>query len=205
MAQCFLVTGKPRSGTSMVANMLYAMGVFMGGDLGPGPCHWNANGFFEDGEFDSVYSDAMPALNMADFIPLRPAITEEIAARHRGLIQQRRGSGVDWGVKSNRLCYFLPDFGAAKLIWCKRTLAASAQSWAARTGISFTDSLAMMERCEAAIGEALRDFGGDVLKVDYDNAIESPDVAKSVADFVGRPEKSALAVAVVSSDLRRFF
>ncbi len=190
----------------MVANMLHAMGVFMGSDLGAGPHpDWNAKGFFEDGEFCDLYSRAMPAPTMSEFIPSRISIPGKVANRHKDLVRQRQEMGVDWGVKSNRLCYFLADFGGAKLIWCKRRLSASAKSWNARTGISVAESLAMMERCNEAIETALEGFAGDVLTVEYDDVINDADrLAEIVAGFVGRSEKASLASFVVSTDLRRF-
>jgi hypothetical protein len=216
MPTCYLVIGTPRSGTSCVAGILHHLGVHMGDDLGGVDRDWNAKGFYEDGEFGSLYTDLIyprdrgpgSLENHAPPFP-GPALVGELRGRQRTLISNRVARRADWGVKSARLCYVLKEFiedchDPVKVVRCVRPLEVAAASWQARAGVSLQTARTTMANASEAIDLALKGCGVEPMVVFFERLLsESAQVVKELATLTGHPVTTA-ALVFPDPSLKRF-
>jgi hypothetical protein len=185
MARCFLVLGTPRSGTSLVAGVLSALGV----DMGPSPPgnEWNPAGFFQDVEFWALLHRAGNGFK-----------------RHAelALLIAKRSRGFDWGVKNPDLAYVFADFVAActdeiRIVRTTRPHARSVASWQART--HEPQPIDAYAEAIARINPA----AFPTIAVDFDALIDNPpEQVTRLAEFCERavtPE----AIAFPQASLRR--
>lgn len=207
MAKCFLVMGVPRSGTSAVAGVLHALGVCMGwktqeGYDWPDPNEWNPKGFYQDAPLENA-QDAM----LGDGFPL-PGTAPDPAmlGRFRELVRARC-RGHDWGAKTSRMQWCLPEFLGActddvHLVITRRMPEQSAASWAARAKVPMTEAEEIVRRCTAQLERALAEVTLPRLTVEFDALLDG-DALKLLADFAGRP-LTREARSFVDPSLRRF-
>lgn len=105
----YVVLGMARSGTSVMARGLQALGVELGHSLLPPSQKWNAKGFFEDSEIVyQVNSRATKLLDCADGIVFageqaqRGVILDEVRSHAKELLKKRFQSTYHWAFKDPR-------------------------------------------------------------------------------------------------------
>jgi hypothetical protein len=204
---CYLVLGTPRSGTSMVAGILHHLGIPMGPRLLAADA-WNPAGYYQDAEFEGLVvrgcRGGWPGWDEARADPWHAGV----AAAVRGLAARRGEAAPVWGVKSNRLAFWLDSLASAadvRVLTTSRPRAASVRSWAERSGDQPGVAAGVIDRMAAAIAAALAASGlAPVLTVPYDAAVADPaGWVGRVAAAAGR-EPAPAAVAWVDAALRRF-
>lgn len=207
MSTCILVLGTPRSGTSCVAGILHHLGVPMGKHLLP-PDDLNPGGYFQDREFDALItkhlSDNWPVWDTAKRDPDDPTATKitELAAA-------RSEEYPLWGVKSNRMIFFLEAFlkGAGRdvrIINTQRPQAAAIASWRARVD-PIDETGTVIKRIAVGIPAALA--ACDVapsLVVDFDSMIDSPAATVERIAAVAGLDATTSAVSWINKEWRRF-
>jgi hypothetical protein len=190
MPTCFLVLGTPRSGTSLVAGILYHLGIHMGDDLS-GESEWNPKGFFEDADFHNF------ALKLYGFPYSNPRrLTVAECDTLAGMIARRAGK-VDWGVKEPTLAFYLLDFlelcrDTVKLIVVEREAAKSIASWQDRSGQSLIESTAVIETFDVQVKSNVLLANRSTLTVQFDDLIDKSEATVSaIAQYVGKPVTDA--------------
>lgn len=125
-----IVIGMHRSGTSMIAGILYHLGVFMGENLMVGDMPQQPHGYYEDREIISLNERLLTACKGSwDYPP--PSISlpddHELIEEMERLIESRErvGKGKFWGWKDPRTVLTLPLYlprltGDVKIICMKR-------------------------------------------------------------------------------------
>ncbi len=205
MSTCYLVMGTPRSGTSAVAGILHHLGIPMGERIEdplvpnrwdfPEADEWNPKGYFQDAGFMNL-EDA----EFGNGEPLRNNLSAAFLERLEVLVTSRSRLG-DWGLKSNRVPFYLPAFrkacgSAVKIITTRRAVERSIASWSARQGGEYGEALIR------AAAVKLKSIEAD-LTLEYDELIDTTtETVRRLAEFVGRtvtPE----ALAHVTPELRR--
>lgn len=211
MPTCYLVLGTPRSGTSLVAGLLFHLGIKMGmhnpdaadNELGGWdfmpPSEWNPKGFFQDSGFvnfaGKVYGwrDAPVARELMD------GERKELTA----LIQSRAEFGVVWGVKDPHISLYLKEFVAAcphpvKVITTRRERAKSVDSWKARANCGDEEAAKRID----TIANALQGIAPDLV-IYYDHLLNAPAVTvENLASFLDR-EVTQAAIDFVDPSMRR--
>jgi hypothetical protein len=108
-----LVAGVGRSGTSVVAGILWRLGIYMGSLFKPSDRE-NVTGYFEDAEFNDLYN-AFGAGEISQ---------ESFVLRFEGLLCQRRALYRPWGVKNPKIAdtvdLWLHYYPNARILWCTR-------------------------------------------------------------------------------------
>lgn len=209
MQTCYLVLGTPRSGTSAVAGILHRLGILMGEEVEPGrfdwpdPNEWNPAGFYQDVPLENLqnqwFGEGFPVL------PGPPTVAQRdlLAA----LIKKRCARGVDWGSKTSRMPWMLPEFLAlcpcpVRAILTRRPLERAAASWAVRAEVSLEEAAALIGRAAAQL-ERVR-HRVDALPVEFDALHDRPQATvETIAAFVGR-EMPPSIVAFLDNSLRRY-
>lgn len=194
-----IILGGHRCGTSAVAGVCHALGVFMGYKL-IGKNRDNKKGHFEDLEF--VHLNKMVVGDwrrpMADFEPHRRA--------YKKLIDRREKHYKHWGFKDPRLCFILPHIlplfkTRPKIIHIKRSVGASARSMFKRgehrnakapIKVKLSQAVKISRAYRDAAEIALKIYDGPVLRVEYDILINKRKrQVELIADFVGLPMTAA--------------
>lgn len=194
MANCFLVLGTPRSGTSLVAGILHHLGVRMGEEIEPGRWDWadaddwNAKGFFQDAAFVNfgfaVYGWPPPWTVKV--------LSQEQRDGLQALIAKRSAVGGDWGVKEPTIAYYLPEFVAlcpdpVKLILPQRARAASILSWRNRTGDNAPKAAAVIDGVAAQVTAAVTASLLPSHSVQFNDLLDNRiATVAAIASFVGK-------------------
>ena len=104
-----IIAGHHRSGTSLLAQLLAAAGLFLGDELMPGAAS-NPHGHFEDMEVvrlhDRLLADNGRTWQVVD--DLLPVVNDDIWQAMHDLVDRRRQHHELWGFKDPRVCLFLP-------------------------------------------------------------------------------------------------
>lgn len=215
MPNCFLVLGGPRAGTSLVAGILHALGVAMHQGDDSGANEWNPKGFYEDGEFGSILSALVywqPGVEniLANYMPYpAPPFLPDTRERLKELIGKRCALGMDWGVKSARLCYVLPTFielcpCPVKIIRAVRDEAEAIASWAARAEHDQETATKIVQNARRATDEAIHAAGVTEHIVAFARLLDDTrEVVGSLARLCGKDVNDA-ALALVTPELKRF-
>lgn len=204
---CILVLGTPRSGTSCIAGIVHHLGVPMGTRLMEAD-EWNPAGYFQDEDFEDILHEALGGWVFPDWATSTPNLNGKYARRIKQLAETRAASGEIWGVKSNRLIFFLSALkaGAENLLVIRtsRPLQHSIASWLERAGDAPTVKVPI--ECMAhAIENGLKQCGiVPALTVEFDTLIDQPQATvQQIATAIGFPLTQA-AVDFVDPKLRRF-
>lgn len=197
-----LVAGHHRSGTSLLAQLLAAAGLFMGDRL-MGATEANPHGHVEDLDVVEIHDQILADNGWTwqvdeDFIPVVNADLEE---RLSTLLACRRDRGGAWGVKDPRICLFLPLWKHlapdARILITFRSPAACVESMerrAARDLIEGRGDRAQNWRFwnepdhgarlwlvhNRALVRAARAYGDDVLVVDFEQLANDIDVVAKI-------------------------
>lgn len=195
---CVLVCGVPRSGTSLIAATLAALGVSMGQQVRIAD-EWTKHGFHEDCEIAGLQL-AMIHRPTYTLKPSRP----ELQGPHDTLIAERDKQNL-WGLKTYSLILHAEHVGslvkAPLLINTRRTLASSIASATAR-GLQQPE--ASCTHAAAALDGLVSRWTGPRLEITWkaltgDNA----GTVKHIAEFIGQPVNDA-AVALYDPAWDRF-
>jgi hypothetical protein len=162
---------------------------------------WNARGFFQDTALEQL-QDAM--FGPLHFPPRERKLTTGERVALGILLRGRRGR---WGSKSSR-AYALPmairkAMPSAKFLITDRPMEESAASWAARSGASSSDSLAIMRTVKEALAEIVERYH-DSLVVQFHRLLSQPAAGvQEIAEWAGVRHTDA-AIRFVDPTLRRF-
>lgn len=194
-----VVLGMHRSGTSMVASVIEALGVNMGDDLLP-PGHGNPLGFYEDVEFMRLNDKILRTAggNWAE-PPARYMIIDagdKYQAEIDDLIAKREHRGVMWGWKDPRTALtadlFLPKLLDPMLVFVRRNRRDIIRSLIARKDPYFFDEkLAglIADEYEDRINR-LRRLGMRMLDVSYELTVLHPEEStRRISRFLGLDPK----------------
>jgi hypothetical protein len=204
---CFLVMGQPRSGTSAVAGILHHLGIPMGERIVdprepdrwdfPEADEWNPRGYFQDAAFmnleDAEFGRWAPPDNWIPSARFVDALGNSV--------ELRQSRGGDWGLKSNRLQFYLTEFrrvcaDTVKIIVTRREMERSLASWVARGGGSHGEAFIRMASAK------LFSVSAD-LCLHYDHLFDrTEETVSRIAAFVGRDVTQA-AMAHIVPNLRR--
>jgi hypothetical protein len=104
-----IVAGFHRSGTSSVAQLLHAAGLFVGDDL-VGRLPYNPYGHYEDRQVLRIHDQILRenGLNWQTTEELIPAVSPSQWRAMESLVARRRREHRLWGFKDPRVCLFLP-------------------------------------------------------------------------------------------------
>jgi hypothetical protein len=218
-----LVLGMHRSGTSMVTEIIEALGVYLGpADELIGPSTFNERGHFEllrAVEFDNDL--LREAGGTWDAPPARDRL-DALAATHRPPIDEWFGGHAAWAFKDPRLCLTLPVWMAAlspesvRVVHVIRDPYATARSLVARNAamelpsshhgrgeMTMVDGLGLWAEYNQRACAYTETFGLPRLTLWYDQVLDDPrrQVAR-LADFLEyRCDDLASKVACVRAEL----
>ncbi|MCP5190697.1 MAG: sulfotransferase [Pseudomonadales bacterium] len=195
-SRCVLVLGMHRSGTSVLARALIALGVDFGSQLVESRAD-NPKGFFEDADAN-VMNDAFLEKIGCRWHSLR--LPSEIPDEHvnhyrneiRSTILEKFAATPFWGLKEPRITRLLPHWLAAMQetgihplhLLANRHPYSVAASLTRRDGLPVAQSLALWALHQLDGLEAIAEHGG--LVVDYDLLMASPKQAvERLATFLG--------------------
>lgn len=193
-----LVLGTPRSGTSCVAAILYNLGIDIGKRIKCGDI-WNPIGYYQDEDIEDILHQELGYWQFPRWSGLQSS----------DIIRQwaidRADENIVWGVKSNRLVYYLQSFldgaGPTKIMLTRRDIEHSKASWRERSGNEPDPVINIAEAIPAAL-EACN--VRPALIVDYDELVEHPifEVTR-IARVCGMPVTSQ-AINIVRKEYKRF-
>lgn len=182
-SRCVIVLGIPRSGTSLVAGILYTIGVDMGnGYLQPADAN-NPAGYWEDLRWQRL-NKQITGIRYGHAQP--PDISAEQKMAYRELAHECQRRAL-WGMKDPRLCFTLhwiaPYLRDARLVIVRRDLGASIESMVLHSINSYKGELRMDRDRAAALLEVWRkgmdwqiaEFDGPRLEVNYTSLLKNPD------------------------------
>jgi len=220
MATCILILGTPRSGTSCVAGVVHHLGIPTGEDCLP-PDDWNPVGYFQDKAFEDILHACFGFFHFPqwDEVINRPPgrfsnestrTLKQTATAIRNLAAQRAATHEIWGVKSNRLSFFLDALalGAGddvRIIQTFRPEAESIASWKARSQYEDDEAVKPIRYMAHAITKGMeRAAVAPDLVVDYNGLIDETETwVTRIADVCGVPVTQE-ALTFVNAGFRRF-
>lgn len=110
MNNVLIILGMHRSGTSLLSNWLYEMGLNVGNNL-IGKSKSNQKGHFEDIDFHNIHEKILRENNISygGFFNINSKI--KVSSLNfemiKNLIEQRNDANINWGWKEPRTCLFL--------------------------------------------------------------------------------------------------
>lgn len=212
MSEIYVVIGAPRSGTSLTAGILHALGVPMfpsvdravNGNAGD---DWNQGGHFADRDFYSLVSPRLPGLSLPDpqWQPdgdVVGLISDMIAAR---------SAFPKWGFKGLHAwigAAVLQQIGHdVRILNTSRPLEQSQASYVERVGPEsdwYTAGADFVAGCKAQADAFYNQFTGPKMIADFDLAFADAAAAVSlIAGFSGVAPTQA-AIDFVNVEWRRF-
>lgn len=186
-----IVTGPPRTGTSMVAGLLHESGLHMGSRL-QGPASHNEKGLFED---EIVVKLNNLLLTMASGSWLIPPPPENFRLLNRDLLIDlaRYEQRETWGLKDGRFCLTLPvwewvlDHCRPRFVICHRNILSAAKSMCLWWGLALHHALKLVAEYELRIAAHLgirTDW--PALHLSYEDFLSNPRTwAGQLAAFTG--------------------
>lgn len=168
-----VVLGTGRSGTSVVAGMLYNLGVDMGDEFEKADNN-NITGTYEDSQFTQlIRSYVYPRLAGNQGLSY-----EKFRHAMSVLIRMRGAQGKDWGwkipVTSNVVDVVLDIVPEAKFIWCKRDFDESVKSCERAYGWSKDRAEEFLRPRQQMLEKHLSD-NNNTLEIGFDEILETPE------------------------------
>lgn len=119
MAQCYIILGCARSGTSVTAGLMHRLGVVMGWELEsedgkprfdwPDPHPMNPDGFY----CDAPIENALYQIWENDYPPVGTVVGKDQLAEFRRLVEMRASRGHSrWGIKASQMPWVLDELFA---------------------------------------------------------------------------------------------
>ena len=193
-----IILGTPRSGTSCIAGILHNLGIHMGYRLKCGDA-WNPIGYYQDEDIEAILHKYLGDWQFPKWT------TMQTSAEVKQWAQNRAEENRVWGVKSNRLVYYLQSFlegaGPTKIILTKRNIEHSKASWQARSGDEPDPVINIAEAIPAALDAC--GVKPDLI-VDYDHLVENPIFGVTKIARVCGVKVNVDAINIVRKDYRRF-
>ena len=206
-----LITGPPRTGTSMVAGILYHHGVELGKRVN-GPADFNEMGLYED-ELVVKFNNHSLVSAGGSWLSPPPESGFNLISNHEMLdLLVRWMAGGIWGVKDGRIALTMPMWGPVceaykpALIFCHRNPVAAAKSMSRWWGLSISTAL----RLQALYVERLSSWlcqndHWPVLHVSYEDFIADPIAqAGRLCEFAGVEMDEDVVREFVRPDLKHF-
>jgi hypothetical protein len=164
---------------------------------------WCPKGIHHDQDFDATFVNEI-GLGWPDFHPARRS--DQV----KSLVKNRCDSYELWGVKTNKIAHFIPDFvdgmegNGLQIITTSRPISESIESIVQRSGCSIEHAEQMIYPILEAIGYHLRILDlHPSLVVDYHAAIDDPiSFVERLASIAG-VEVNQTAIDFIDKKLRR--
>ena len=199
-----VVLGMHRSGTSLVASMLEAMGVHMGDRLMEPSVH-NPHGYFEDLDFYNlnqlILHDAGGDWSNPPSAKAIRAAGERLRYRIEGLIAQKTTSDL-WGWKDPRTCLtaglYHPHLDDVKYVVVRRDRRAAVDSLMRREGGYWGDWGELYNLYSQRAVQFLTDIDAPIHHIRYEDAVHPKTgmkEARKLAQFVGKKPGNAATEA----------
>jgi hypothetical protein len=140
-----VIAGFHRSGTSSVAQLLHAAGLFLGDEL-VGEMPYNPYGHYEDREILRIHDQILRenGLNWQVTEPLVPMIGDGRWEAMERLIERRRLEHRVWGFKDPRVCLFMAAWKhllpSCKFVLCFRPVADCSYSLSRRHALELFEA-----------------------------------------------------------------
>lgn len=204
---CYLILGSPRSGTTLVASMVHALGVPLGETFTEGITDWAPGHFFAD----ESLTYALMSLWKGEFKPAESVHPDELAGLEE-LIARREAAYPKWGIKVFGLPFclpvLLPRLSDPRAIRCTRKRETSIASWRARriNDRPEPDEAEMViDSHLAAIDNALAGRSLPTLILDFDDVVQGPPkrTTDALAAFLGVPSRREVD-SLIDPSWRRF-
>jgi len=194
-----VVIGPARSGTSMVAGILYYMGVDMG--QGPNPSPSNPKGDFEDDDFRTLNREIFKSAKSGSGCWFPPTSEELNRVAHsfenkiKGLIESRSKKQIwgwknPWNVAAAPL--FIPHLNSPHLIFVFRNSDAIAKSGVRHTKryekLSYEEALRSAEASNSNLSRMTDEYKDryPTHSIQFENVIKNPEIeVYRLADFLG--------------------
>ncbi len=197
-----LPVGLRRSGTSLLAEILDCLGVFMGSNFCPMPEEWNQNGGFEDADFVDAISDWMHDKSVKDGF-----VIDGNSSRIQSLIEQRNREHERWGCKNFGLLYVLPHFASlcnASLIRIDRQFASAVSSFAVRSGRTLDDAITWQAHALFNLDMCWERINAPKMRLSYEELLTDPESnIRRIAEFCGTDFQQR-ALDIVQAKFKRF-
>ena len=206
------VLGMHRSGTSVVTQLLGALGLDLGSedDL-LDPDAYNPQGYWELGQVVRLNDRLLHRLGGAWDRPPHPPSgwekapdLEDLRREAGDLVERFRARNTRWGFKDPRTCLTLPFWLTVlpepRFVVCVRDPSSVSASLVRRDGMESADALQLWLRYTSAALEYSTGFARILLS--YDDLITDPvSQTRRVAGFLGVPETAAQAAAARIADV----
>jgi len=205
--------GKGRSGTSLVANILYNLGVNMGDEMKE-TMSINPKGFFENLEILNLTRHIMMDAKCAETLnnlDTEKAEKRVLAFRNKydKIIKKvvRNNESELWGWKDERSCFaiklFLPHLTNPHFIIVHRNMYSIARSLENIDNLPITDGLLSAISFYKKIFEFLKEVDYPRMHISYEELFTNGDkVVQDLCDFIGIKRKKI--EGVIDKDLRHF-
>ena len=153
-----ILAGNHRSGTSLLAQLFDAAGVYLGEELLPGN-ESNRHGHYEDVEVVAIHERLLADNGLTwrvggDFIP---CVNDDLWARMRDFVVRRNSAHAIWGFKDPRACLFLALWKSvapeAKIVGIVRDPAQCVESLARREVEAALRGSGLRENCLDLFGQ----------------------------------------------------
>lgn len=201
-----VVLGMHRSGTSLVAGILHAMGVKMG-EVFRLPDEWNSRGYFEDLDWRAVNKWILNTAGGTWYIPpcARDVLRhgERIGAAVDWLVREKSGCPL-WGFKDPRTCLTLeaihPRLPNPCYVYVKRHIDSIVNSLKRRAGgRGYEESdhhwIALTNTYLQRVDSFLANVDSPVFEIQYEELVKREQaelLLERLADFVGIDDPSAI-------------
>lgn len=185
-ARTVVVLGMHKSGTSVVAAIVSALGIHLGDEL-LGPDSSNPLGHYEDLEILEL-NERILAASGGSWLhpPPRSALLEnrdQFVPEIKEIVESRNSEHTIWGWKDPRSVYtlelFLPQLSRPRLLVVRRDADAVAQSLLRRDSIDLSAGRDLWREYNARIDDILRRYPYPRLEVQFDSVRR--DARKEVA------------------------
>lgn len=188
-----IILGMHRSGTSLVASMLQAMGIHMGDEL-LGPSLANPGGHFEDVDFYHANRAMIDAAGGAWDVPPKretlDAVGRQFEQDRQALVDRKNRAHAFWGWKDPRTTLtahlWHPHLTAPRYIVVRRDRADVIASLENRDGPG--DWGALVDQYQAALDAFVANVGAPVFRVRYEDLTHpkaAPRRVQNLAQFLG--------------------
>ncbi len=191
MSQAFVILGMHRSGTSMLASIIQALGVFIGDELLPAGVG-NSYGYFENVQFIGLNDLILMACggSWENPPPLEKLLEVESKFKDSIIAVIRANERSKWGWKDPRtaitIWLYHPHLENPSYLYIKRDPFAVAQSLQRRDGSSIEKGLYLAEKYRVSIERFLETVSSPFIELRYEDFLKDPVLqVKKVSDFVG--------------------
>lgn len=202
------VVGVPRSGTSLVAEIVHSLGIPMGKKFTQPPdSSWSPSHFWADAEFNAVHCKLVSGADYPWVLGMKSK-HPEAWVEYEDLIKLRETEFDRWGLKDEWLPFLLPSTLSfvkheVRMIVTRRAWNSSVKSYAVRANLSGEIASDRLLPALKAISQIESQYF-NYLIVDFESLIDLPSKeVDRIASFLEVPVMKE-AIAKVNPDWKRF-